>query len=297
MAVLASTDISFPKDVAAGIWKKTQTGSVVSQLSGAEPLKFGETDIFTFDTFPRAEYVAEGADKSPSSAAFGVKTVKPHKVQVTVRYDQEVQWADEDTQVGVLTELGDSLSIALARALDLGAIHGINPLTGAAATTITESLTGVTNIVTIGTDADLDVESAVGLVVADEFTPNGIAFDPKYAWTLATARYTDGRKKYPELGFGTDITNFGGLPASVSTTVSGLPEAAADTKVRGIVGDWTTLRWGVQRNIGLTKILYGDPDGLGDLSRKNQIALRAEVVYGWAFLDLNAFALLKVAGE
>lgn len=296
MASLASGDIKFPTDIADGIWKKTQTGSVIAALSGSEPLKFGNTDIMTFDTFPRAEYVAEGAEKSPSAAAFGYKTVKPHKVQVTVRYDQEVQWADEDTQVGVLTELGASLSVATSRALDLGAIHAINPLTGATATSITDYLAQATNIVEIGTNADIDVETAAGLVISDGFTPNGIAFDPKYAWTLATARYTDGRKKYPEIGFGTNITNFGGLNASTSTTVSGLPEVAADTKIRAIVGDWTTLRWGVQRNIGIKKIEYGDPDGLGDLQRKNQIALRAEVVFGWAFLDKNAFALIKVAG-
>jgi hypothetical protein len=48
----------------------------------------------------------------------------------------------------------------------------------------------------------------------------------------------------------------------------------------------------VQRQIPVTTIEYGDPDGQGDLKRNNQIALRAEVVYGWAFMDLNAFAKL-----
>ena len=44
-------------------------------------------------------------------------------------------------------------------------------------------------------------------------------------------------------------------------------------------------------------IEYGDPDGLGDLQRMNQIALRAEVVYGVGIMDLNAFAkIVKAAG-
>jgi hypothetical protein len=44
-------------------------------------------------------------------------------------------------------------------------------------------------------------------------------------------------------------------------------------------------------------IEYGDPDGLGDLQRQNQIALRAEVVYGVGIMDLNAFAkITKKAG-
>ena len=39
--------------------------------------------------------------------------------------------------------------------------------------------------------------------------------------------------------------------------------------------------------IGLELIEYGDPDGGGDLKRNNQIAFRAEVVYGWGIAELN----------
>ena len=72
------------------------------------------------------------------------------------------------------------------------------------------------------------------------------------------------------------------------------PEAA-DTKVKAIVGDWDLLRWGVQKRVPVEKILYGDPDGLGDLKRANQIALRLEVVYGWAVMDLDGFATVNDA--
>ena len=44
-------------------------------------------------------------------------------------------------------------------------------------------------------------------------------------------------------------------------------------------------------------IRYGDPDGNGDLQRNNQVAFRAEVVYGWGIADLSAFALIKAAAE
>jgi hypothetical protein len=46
----------------------------------------------------------------------------------------------------------------------------------------------------------------------------------------------------------------------------------------------------VQRQLGLEMIEYGDPDGQGDLKRNNQVAFRAEVVYGWGIADLAAFA-------
>ena len=69
------------------------------------------------------------------------------------------------------------------------------------------------------------------------------------------------------------------------------------TNVLGIVGQFDAFRWGVQRSVSAHMIEYGDPDGLGDLQRNNQIALRAEVVYGVGIMDLNAFAkIVKPAG-
>ncbi len=49
---------------------------------------------------------------------------------------------------------------------------------------------------------------------------------------------------------------------------------------------------GIQRQIGLKMIEFGDPDGQGDLQRNNQVAFRAEVVYGWGIADRNAVAKL-----
>src|SRR5690625_917437 len=297
MAILGSGDIELPKNIAAGLWQRAQTGSTVSVLSGAEPMQFGEVSFMTFTTPPRAEYVGEGVQKSSSEVGFGVKVAQPRKVQVTLRFNQEVLWADEDYQLGVLTTCANAAGDALSRALDFGVYHAVNPLTGGNVASITEKVTDTTNTVELsGTaaNADLEFEAAAGLIIADEFVPNGVALDPKFAWTLSTARYEDGRKKYPDLGLGTNVTAFEGLQASTSSTVSGMPEAA-DTNVRAIMGDFTQLRWGVQRNVPVRQIPYGDPDGQGDLQGQNQIALRTEVVYGWAIMDLNAFALLNNA--
>lgn len=310
MATLATSAFSLPKHLASGIWSKATTGSTVAALSGSEPQQFGETQIMTLTTRPKAQFVAEGAQKSPTDPGFSSKTVVPRKAQVTMRFNEEVQWADEDYQLGVLKRLADECANALSRALDLGIYHAINPLTGVALTGSPAKVLDSTNVVEVldGTGAnspvgaDMEVETAAGLVIADGFTPNGIALDPSYAWTLATARYTDGRKKYPELGFGTSISSFEGLNASVSSTVSA-PEAAisggayatTNPNVKAIIGDFEQIRWGVQRNIPVEKILYGDPDGVGDLKRSNQIALRAEVVFGWVIMDLDAFSVIKNA--
>ena len=309
---LGSSSFSLPKHLAAGIWSKATTGSTIAALSGSEPQQFGETQIMQFTTRPKAQFVAEAGSKTGTDPGFSTKTVVPRKAQVTMRFNEEVQWADEDYQLGVLALLSNEIAGALSRALDLGVYHAVNPLTGVALSGSPVKVLDSSNVVEIldGTSAnapkgaDIEVETAAGLVIADGYIPNGIAMDPSYAWTLATARYTDGRKKYPDLGFGTAITNFEGLSASVSSTISA-PEATisggayatTNPNVKAILGDFTQLRWGVQRSIPVERIVYGDPDGLGDLKGKNQIALRGEVVFGWAVMDLDAFAVIKNATD
>jgi HK97 family phage major capsid protein len=307
MATLASSAFSLPNHLASGLWSKVQTGSTVARLSGQEPMMFGVTQYMTFTGKPKGEVVAEGANKSQSQPTFGTKTSLPRKVQVTMRFNEEVQWADEDYQIGVLSAVRDAGSEALARALDLIVYHGINPLTGVALSGSPAKVLDTTNTVEIVTATltkpDVDIESAVGLVLADGYSPNGIALDPTFAYTLATERNaTTGQKIYPELGTGQGMTNFSGLNAAVSTTVSA-PEAtigggayaSTNPNVKAILGDFSAIRWGVQRQIPVEVIRFGDPDGSGDLKRANQIAIRLEVVYGFALMDTDAFAVVKDA--
>ena len=306
MATLATSGLSLPNHLASGLWSKVQTGSTVARLSGQTPMMFGTTTLMTFTTKPKGEVVAEGANKSQSQPAFGTKTVTPRKVQVTMRFNEEVLWADEDYQLGVLEACRDAASEALARALDLIVYHGINPLDGVALSGSPAKILDTANTVEVATaEADEDIDSAVGLILADGFySVNGIALDPTFAYSLATIRDTDsGRKRFPELGTGQGVTNFNGLNAAVSTTVSA-PEATitggayatTNPNVKAILGDFQgALRWGVQRNVPIEVIRFGDPDGSGDLKRANQIALRTEVVYGYAIMDTNAFAVIKDA--
>ena len=121
--------------------------------------------------------------------------------------------------------------------------------------------------------------------------------DPTLSFGRSTMRDTNGRKIYPEIGFGQNLTNFSGMQAAVSDTVSAKNEITPDTKLLGIVGQFDAFRWGVQRSIGAHLIEYGDPDGLGDLQRQNQIAIRAEIVYGIGIMDQAAFTkIVKAEG-
>jgi hypothetical protein len=131
MAIFATGGIqNLPRNIADGIVAKTRAGSTVAALSGQEPMRFGATDIITFNNIPKAEFVGEGVAKSSTTGDFGVVTATPHKAQVTMRFNQEVEWADADYQLGVLNTLGDAGATALSDALDLGLYYRINPLTG-----------------------------------------------------------------------------------------------------------------------------------------------------------------------
>jgi len=302
MAVFSTNDaqVLMPRNLADGMIRATKTTSVVAQLSAREPQRFGTVDYLTFNDFPKMEYVEEGADKASQTTSFGYVTAKPHKGQVTLRFNEEVQWLDEDYQLGILREVANAGQIALSRGLDLGLIHRINPLTGQVITGWDNYIGATTKRVEIATaEADADVRSAVGLLVNDSKSVNGFAIDPKFSWSLAGLQALSGGQptgtpRYPQLGFGTNIDAFLGIPAAQGDTVSGVPEAA-DTGIRGIVGDFQNgIRWGVQRELPVEIIRFGDPDGQGDLKRKNQIALRLEVVYGW-YVFADRFAVIENA--
>lgn len=295
--VAKTTDLSgiLPPQILSGMVEKVKFGSTIAALSNADPMLFGDVNIVVFDQDPKAQFVEESGAKASQDIKPSFVTAVPHKAQVTYRTSDEFLWADEDYKVGILQKFSEKAARALARALDLGAYHRINPLSGTAITAWTNYLNATTLRVEAADAPDMEIESAAGLVIGANSIPTGAALDPGYAWKIATARYADGRKKFPDLGLGIDVTQFEGLKASVSNTVSGQPEAA-DTKVRGIVGDFNQgIRWGIQREIPFTVIPYGDPDNSGnDLKGHNEVALRAEILYAW-YVFTDRFAVIEDA--
>lgn len=296
MAVLQSTDLFLPTNIASGIVEKAKTGSTVAALSGQEPMRFGKTEIITFDDDLTAEFVEESGAKGSDDAKPDHVTAVPHKAVVQMRTSEEFKWADEDYQLGILAKYQEKCARALSRGLDLGLYYRVNPRTGNQITSWTNYLNTTTKRVEAGAEADMDFEAAAGLVIGDGYTVTGVAFDPQYAWTLSTARFNDGRKKFPELGLGAAISAFQGVTASVSSTVSGKVKDgdATDNQVRAIIGNYSSgIRWGVQRQFPFRMLEYGDPDNAGkDLAGNNEILFRSEIVFGWyAFAD--QFAVIE----
>ncbi|MBF6133504.1 phage major capsid protein [Nocardia otitidiscaviarum] len=293
MAVLTTGSLTLPNQILDPWLGKVQYGSSVATLSGATPMKFGNGSWMTF-SIGEAEYVGEGANKGSSTVAPTTKNVKPFKFHKTVRWTNEVMWADEDHQLEAVTQILDQIQPALSRALDFGVYHGINPTGGAAVAAMTEKLSDTTNSVEIapGDKPYANVDAADVIVMAGGFVPSDIAMDPTFATSFGGLRNaTSEQKLYPNLSYATaPAGQLEGHRSSVSSTVGAVGVAAAATNVKAFVGDFSAIRWGIQREIGLEVIQYGDPDGQGDLKRNNQVAFRAEVVYGWGIADLGAFA-------
>lgn len=294
MAVLKTGDLTIPTQIIEPWIKSVSNGSVISALSPNIPMKFGKGEAFVFGT-DEAEYVGEGANKGDSTYKSSVQSVEPFKFHKTVRMSEEVMWASEDHQLEALDRILEEIQPSLSRALDYGIIHGVNPKTGEPVDKMAKKLAGSTLSVIADPEkkAYLAVDAADALVLGKENLPSGIAIDPTFAARFAGIRDDYGRKIYPDLSYETAPSNLEGHKSSVSKTVSGTGVVKTPSNILGIVGDFSAVRWGIQKSVGLEVIRYGDPDGNGDLKRNNQVAFRAEVVYGWGIADLDAFALIK----
>jgi hypothetical protein len=292
MASFATGSLTIPKQKLDPWLNNIMKGSAVASLSASTPMTYGEGESWTFSV-GEAEYVGEGGVKGASTVTPATKTVKPFKFHKTIRMNEEVMWANEDRQLEVIDDILAQIQPALSRALDFGVFHEINPTGGVVVAAMNGGLTDTTNLVeyVAPNKPYVSLDAADALVLADGAIPRDIALDPKYAAMFSSLRGTTSEQKlYPNFVLGTEVSELDGHRASVSNTVQGFGVLAVDTKVLGFVGDFSAIRWGVQKSIGLEVIQFGDPDGDGDLKRRNQVAFRAEVVYGWGIADLNAFS-------
>lgn len=297
MAAINTSNIVLPKEVAKGIIAKVRDTSTIQALSAATPRLFKDVEHMTFTTEPEAEFVGEGGQKSPTPVGFDHVPAEIHKAHVTVRMSDEVKWADEDNQLEIIDSVIDAGAAALGRALDYGIYHAVNPLSGGAVSSMTALTAGVTaagNNVTSTADAAADLDALVDKV-NESYDITGIALSKAWANTLRKIRVSaTGQRLYPEIPINLKVGSLDGIKAATSSTVNGALATTA-TNVLAILGDFDLIKWGIVRDLGLEVIENGDPDGLGDLKRLNQIAYRLEIVYSWAVIDPAGFAVLKSA--
>lgn len=297
MANKTTSGTLFKPELVTEMFSKVKGHSSLVKLSNSEPMPFSGTDTFIFSMDGEAAIVGEGAQKPAGDASFSTITIKPIKFVYQHRVTDEFVHMSEEKQIPYLQAFADGFSKKIARAIDIAAIHGVNPATGTASELIgTNCFAGkvaaAAHIITYsGTTPDDNIDDAVGAVQESDGNITGVAMAPAMGAALGKMKDSVGNAMYPEYRFGGNPAAFGALKSDVNNTV-----AFGSSKIRAIVGDFENcFKWGYAENIPLEVIQYGDPDGQGDLKRTNEILLRSEAYVGWGILDAGSFALVKVS--
>lgn len=288
---------NMPEELITDIFSKVQGHSSLAKLSTQIPVPFAGTEEMTFSLDNEVSIVGEGENKPPHGATWGSVVIRPIKMIYQHRLTDEFVYMSEEQQLPYLAAFTDGFAKKIARGIDIAAMHGLNPYDRADASfKATNSFDGLVtgNVVTYAAaTADVNIEDAVAAVQADDGVVTGIAMAPAFGTALSKIK-VNGVAQYPEFRFGQNPNAFYGIASDVNSTVAVTGTATGAVTDYAIVGNFRdAFKWGYAKNIPLEVIQYGDPDGLGDLKRKNQIVLRTEAFVGWGILDADSFAIVR----
>lgn len=279
----------FAQETVKDLFSKVAGKSSIAKLSAQIPVAFNGNEIFTFSMDDEVNIVAEGGKKDAGSINVAPVSIVPIKVEYGARITDEFMYASEEKQLDILRAFNDGYAKKVARALDIMAIHGLNPRTKTESALIGNNCfdkIGITTIKYDTTSIEDNIEDAIA-AISEQYDVNGAAVSKDFSSTLASLT-VNGVKQYPELGWGANPGNVKGLAFDVNSTVS-----FNNSKDKALFGDFTAFKWGFAKEIPMEIIQYGDPDQSGeDLKAHNQIYIRCETYIGWAILDKNAFSAI-----
>ena len=289
MGKITNSGTFFNPQLVKDIISRVNGHSSLAKLCGGTPIPFAGVEEFIFSMDGEAAIVGESDDKPANNAALSAVTIKPIKFVYQHRITEEFLNLTEEQQLPYLREFEDGTAKKMARALDISAFHALNPYTARASEIVGSNSfdTKINKTVNfLASYPDDNIDAAIGLI--PEANISGVAMSPDFGAALGAMKMADSHAAmYPEFRFGGKPSSFGGgIACDVNSTVNfntGTNEA--------YVGDFAgSFKWGYAERMKFEIITTGDPDGLGDLKRKNQICLRAETYIGWGILDPNAFA-------
>lgn len=294
---MAFTSTGFPAELVREVFIGAKGKSSIAKLAKQTPIAFSGTDVMVFSLDGEVNLVAEGGAKAKHTNSNSVAPIAPVKIEYGARVSDEFLRCSEEKQLEYIKGFTEGFEGKIARGLDIMVMHGINPATGSAATSLIgtnsfDTNTDVTSVTYTALDPEANVASAVAAIGDYDFS--GIAMSKGFAASLAALK-ASGVPQYPELAWGAQVASIRGVPADVNSTVS---------KVAGkyaYCGDFeNAFKWGYADKINFEVIEYGNPDNdsdAGDLKGHNQVYLRAEAWIGWKILDGSAFAVIETASS
>lgn len=286
----------FAPEIVTDLFNKVAGKSTLAKLAGTIPVPFNGSEIFTFSMDDEVNIVAENGVKPAGAISMAPVKVVPLKIEYGARVTDEFMYATEEKQLDVLKAFNDGYAKKVARAIDIMAMHGLNPRTKETSALIgTNSFdtnTQVKKIVYDEAKIEDNIEDAIA-EVNEAYDVTGMAMSKSFSSALAKLK-VNGVKQYPELAWGANPGNVNGLAVDVNSTVS-----FNSSKDMVILGDFANaFKWGYAKEIPLEIIPYGDPDQSGkDLKANGQIYLRCETYIGWGIMDPTAFMRIEAADE
>lgn len=285
MATRTSMSTNFKPETVKETFSKVKGHSTLVKLAKQMPVAFSGNDIFTFALDGEVAIVGEGGNKPAGEATVATIAVNPIKVVYQHRISDEFLRASEEKALNMLGAFTDGFAKKIARGLDIMAMHGVNPADLVASDKIgTNHLDSCENSV-VYTDGAPEAALSDAITLLGDNDVTGYALSKTLATALGNYK-ENGVSQYPEFKMGANPGKLVGTACDVNSTVS-----KGNDNAMGYVGDFeNAFRWGYADQIPMEIIQYGDPDGLGDLKRTNEIVLRAEAWVGWGILDKDAFA-------
>lgn len=286
----AGGQVLFPPVLTNEMFNLVRGKSSLARLSAARPISFAGNTMFTFNLDGEVAIVAESGQKPAGGGALAPINIVPLKIVYSMRESDEFRYSAEERQLAVLRAFAEGFANKVARGIDIMAFHGLNPATMIASNVIGTNHfdAAVTQTATMSADPNGDVNAAIALIEGNEYDVTGMAMAPAFRSALVNQKKSASSNEslFPELAWGSNPGTINGLPVDVNSTVS--VNSNADRAILGNFRDF--FRWGYAREVPLEIIEYGDPDGLGDLKRQNQICIRGEAYVGWGILIPEAFA-------
>ena len=281
----------FDPALVTDLFNKVAGHSAIAKLSGQKAIPFTGSKEFTFNMTDGVQIVGEGGQKKANTLEMAPVVIKPLKMVYQARVTDEFLRGSSEQKLNWLKAFNDGAAVKYAEALDLAAIHGMNPYTGNKASFYsTNSLDGA-----VGIDSGRSgeaIDDAIDRFINEmDCDVNGIAFSKAAASDMAKVK-VNGVSQYPEFKFGGKPATFAGINCDVNKTIAVTPEDAdLDYTDKVVLGDFqNAFRWGYAAQMPLTIIEYGDPDGQGtDLKATNEVCLRLEAYIGWGILDTSRF--------
>lgn len=283
-----------PREVSSQVWTKALEQAAIPRLTPETPMVLGDNIQPVLTTRPSATIIAEGAQKKDSAIAIKPVVMQPVKAQVGLEFTLETI---EANPAGVLGVLQTELAGALARQVDAAIVHKVKCDDGQSFTTTSTSLSAVSQNEPLTAKPRDNIDAAYATLVDGGYDWTGSLLSPKLVSALRqqkVAKDVD-LPLMPELTPGSSLDSFLGIPAASSRVVQGGIDGIPAQKLRGVIGDFSALRFGYALSIPVRRIEYGDPFGNGDLQRRNAIAFISEIIFAWGILDEKAFVKITEA--